>query len=152
LAACMVCHGELSRSAPAAARLTAFYLSIAAGGALGGMFVVFLAPALFDDFWELPGFLLLAYALLWHVLRRERRAAESGWGARDLGLGLVMVVAALGFVLPTVRRNRGSVAADRNFYGVLRVQDRPEGILSDERVLRVGRIFHGGQFLDPARA
>ena len=154
-AGCMVCHGELSRSAPDASHLTSFYLCLAAGGALGGMLVVFAAPALFDDFWELPGLLLLAYALLWWVLRRERGASERArhrWSARDLGLGLVMGVAVLGFVLPTVRRDRGTVAADRNFYGVLRVQDGPQGMLSDERVLRVGRIFHGGQFLDPARA
>ena len=86
------------------------------------------------------------------MLRRERTTASGGGAARDLEMAAVLVVAALAFAVPTARRDRGTVAADRSFYGVLRVQDRPEGILSDERVLRVGRIFHGGQFLDPARA
>src|SRR2546425_1134930 len=36
LASCMVCHGELYRLRPPPWRLTAFYLLIAAGGALGG--------------------------------------------------------------------------------------------------------------------
>ena len=37
--ACMVCHGELARLKPSPRRLTEFYLMIAAGGALGGLFV-----------------------------------------------------------------------------------------------------------------
>ena len=35
-AACMVCHGELARTKPAASHLTSFYLAITIGGALGG--------------------------------------------------------------------------------------------------------------------
>ena len=35
-AICMVCHGELARLKPQPRKLTRFYLSIAAGGALGG--------------------------------------------------------------------------------------------------------------------
>jgi len=35
---CMVCHGEVVRRKPAASRLTSFYLTVAAGGALGGVF------------------------------------------------------------------------------------------------------------------
>jgi hypothetical protein len=64
----------------------------------------------------------------------------------------VLVVATAGFVLPTMKRTRGTLATRRGFYGVLRVQDAPAGILSAQRVLLVGRIFHGGQFLDAARA
>jgi hypothetical protein len=66
-------------------------------------------------------------------------------------LAAVLVVAAIGFIWPTVNRSRGTLATTRNFYGVLRVQDVPEGILKNQRVLSVGRIFHGGQFIDPAR-
>src|SRR5258705_533318 len=36
---CMVCHGELYRLRPDPRQLTSFYLLIAAGGALGGLFV-----------------------------------------------------------------------------------------------------------------
>jgi hypothetical protein len=50
---CMVCHGELYRLRPPASQLTAFYLSIATGGALGGFFVAVLAPLIFTDFYEL---------------------------------------------------------------------------------------------------
>ena len=37
-ACCMVCHGELARLKPDTHRLTSFYLMVAAGGALGGLF------------------------------------------------------------------------------------------------------------------
>jgi len=60
---CMTCHGELARSKPDPAYLTHFYLSIATGGALGGMFVGLVAPQLFDGYWEAP-FALIALAAL----------------------------------------------------------------------------------------
>jgi len=41
---CMVCHGELYRLKPEPRYLTAFYLMIAAGGAMGGFFVAVAAP------------------------------------------------------------------------------------------------------------
>ena len=50
---CMVCHGELYRLKPDPRRLTEFYLMIAAGGALGGLFVAVAAPLVFTDYFEL---------------------------------------------------------------------------------------------------
>jgi hypothetical protein len=44
----MVCHGELARRRPAPAYLTSFYLMVAAGGALGGLFIGLAAPYLFN--------------------------------------------------------------------------------------------------------
>ena len=35
---CMVCHGEIARRRPGAPSLTTYYLLIALGGALGGLF------------------------------------------------------------------------------------------------------------------
>jgi hypothetical protein len=50
---CMVCHGELYRLKPDPRHLTRFYLLIAAGGALGGVFVALAAPVIFTDYYEL---------------------------------------------------------------------------------------------------
>ena len=47
---CMVCNGELARSKPQPRFLTSFYLTIAAGGALGGIFVALVAPHIFKGF------------------------------------------------------------------------------------------------------
>jgi len=50
---CMVCHGELARLAPDPWHLTSYYLRLAAGGVLGGLFVALVAPVVFNGFWEL---------------------------------------------------------------------------------------------------
>lgn len=50
---CMICHGELYRLKPAPRQLTAYYLTIAGGGALGGLLVALGAPVLFDSYREL---------------------------------------------------------------------------------------------------
>ncbi|HSY38966.1 MAG TPA: fused MFS/spermidine synthase, partial [Polyangia bacterium] len=59
----LVCHQTLAQSRPAAERSTEFYLWIAFGGALGGLFNVFLAPLLFRLLVEYP-LGLVAAALL----------------------------------------------------------------------------------------
>jgi SAM-dependent methyltransferase len=150
---CMVCHGELARSAPAAEGLTGFYLTMAGGGALGGLSVAVVAPLLLSDFWEFPGAVLAAFGLLLVSLHRDppRLLAARGGGFVIGTLGTVLLGAAWLFAAPSTRNARGTVAVERNFYGVLRVQDRPPGVLHEMRVMRHGRIFHGADFLDPAR-
>ena len=51
-AGCMVCHGELVRLKPHRRDLTVFYLMVSAGGAVGGIFSVVVAPLLFRGFWD----------------------------------------------------------------------------------------------------
>lgn len=53
------CHGLLSARKPAPEKLTLFYLCLAVGGALGGVFNTFAAPYLFLSFMEYP-FILTA--------------------------------------------------------------------------------------------
>jgi hypothetical protein len=76
---CMVCHSELVRSRPDPRHLTAYYLFISAGGALGGAFVALAAPALFSGFWEFPIF--LAFTCLVILFAWFRGGAFAG-GAR----------------------------------------------------------------------
>ena len=74
-AACMVCHGELYRLRPGPSRLTGYYLAIAAGGAIGGLAVAVVAPALFDDDHELPlGLWMMLVALGALSFRHASRA------------------------------------------------------------------------------
>jgi spermidine synthase len=86
---CMVCHGELAGSKPHPDYLTHFYLSIAAGGALGGLMVGLLAPQIFSGYWELP-LALVALSLLglrccW---RENRGRSGAGWLAM-LGIAVL---------------------------------------------------------------
>ena len=53
-AAAMVCHGALAESRPHASGLTGFYLAMALGGALGGLFNAVVAPLVFDRIAEYP--------------------------------------------------------------------------------------------------
>jgi hypothetical protein len=59
----LVCHGELATTKPAPSRLTDFYLCIAVGGVLGGIFNALVAPALFDSVLEYPLTILIACAV-----------------------------------------------------------------------------------------
>ena len=80
---CMVCHGELYRLKPDPRHLTRFYLMIAAGGALGGLFVAVAAPLLFTDYYELHWGLFLC-GLLFLLVCIADRQPESGAQSRAL--------------------------------------------------------------------
>ncbi|EYF08440.1 fused MFS/spermidine synthase [Chondromyces apiculatus] len=59
-AGAMVCHGELARDRPERRHLTAFYLCLSVGGALGGLFNAVFAPLFFTSLVEYPLAILLA--------------------------------------------------------------------------------------------
>jgi hypothetical protein len=91
---CMVCHGELSRSKPASRHLTAFFFMVATGGALGGIFVVLIAPAIFSGFWEFQIALLSCGFLLFFAFileDRSGRAEQTSWIAAVVLLGAYLV-------------------------------------------------------------
>ena len=75
--AAMVCHGELARLRPRAHDLTAFYLAVAVGGLLGGVFNALVAPLVFDRVVEYPLGVFLACLCL--------PGATSGMAARLRG-------------------------------------------------------------------
>ncbi len=157
---CMVCHGELARRKPEPQHLTTFYLMIAAGGALGGIFVGVIAPRIFHDFYELPvalaGCAILALISVTPknigavpenigFLRTPQRRALffAGAGIAALALAFMPYLTA-----PPYR----ITATLRNFYGVLRVEEF--AATSDEparRDLINGAIVHGIEHLGPNR-
>jgi spermidine synthase len=103
----LVCHGELARRRPSATHLTDFYLCIAAGGALGGVFNAVAAPELFNDLIEYPLVIGIACmlrggpvtvsrrqhaALLWPVLLAVLTGVLILAGYRPLARGAIAVV------------------------------------------------------------
>lgn len=60
---CLLCHRELARRKPGAARLTQYYLCMSLGGALGTLFVSLGAPLVFTTYLELPLAVAAAVAL-----------------------------------------------------------------------------------------
>ena len=141
LVCCMFCHGELARGKPAPqGGLAFFYLMVASGGALGGVFVGLVAPNLFPTFLELPigvtaSVLLAVYFIFGY--RSPRRLIRLG------------VVAALALVASTQYHAERRVVRTRNFYGALQIRDSGEGD-SAVRALYSGRTIHGLEFLSPA--
>ncbi|HEY7138871.1 MAG TPA: hypothetical protein VIE44_02125 [Methylomirabilota bacterium] len=53
-ACCMVCHGEIARRRPGGPHVTSYYLLIALGGALGGLFGGVAAPSSSAIWWSSP--------------------------------------------------------------------------------------------------
>ena len=133
-------HGELARLRPQASRLTGYYLVIAGGGALGGLFAALVAPVVFSGYWELHVALLLGPATLAWATRQ-----------RHVLVAVALVVLAVALAWDVARDAKGVVLAERGFYGVLRVV-RDEAGQPDEKLrLLNGRISHGMQLTAPAR-
>lgn len=148
---CMVCHGELYRLRPDPRHLTGFYLMIAAGGALGGMFVAVMAPLIFNNYYELHWGLLACGSLFLLVLMRDRSPGmPRRWRLPVCVVGAIGLVAlGTAFWLQAHQFASARVERSRNFYGVLTVlRHDAEGYLE----LSHGRTLHGTQFTDPVRA
>jgi spermidine synthase len=71
----MMCHGALADDRPATSHLTDFYLSLAVGGALGGVFNTIVAPLVFDSVVEYP--LALAFGIILLTFRRGSQQLRS---------------------------------------------------------------------------
>jgi spermidine synthase len=140
---CMFCHGELARLKPESRSLTAYYLTIAAGGALGGLFVALIAPRLFTDYLELPISVMASVVLaLWllYGLAPKRVLRIGGVVAGAVGAALVVQTEPL-----------STNVHIRNFYGILQTAEFGSGG-ERQRSLFNGTIQHGLQFLENDRS
>jgi hypothetical protein len=156
LVCCMVCHGELARLKPATAHLTSFYLMVAVGGAIGGLFVAVVAPQLFSGYFELPLGLVLCALVLLVVLAPAwlKRSPGRIWPGRAAAAAATVLTILLSvYVYGKVQRHDvGDRVAVRNFYGALTVRDRGATPQSAVRELYSGTIVHGEQLLAPGRS
>jgi hypothetical protein len=178
---CMVCHGELVKSKPAPKYLTSFYLSISAGGALGGLFVALVAPMIFKTHFEMAIAMVGGFVVGWLAIFHDGRERWlKGREVLQWGLAFVMVATMLFAVrlnMEDIETNRLAkllpeswraklvkwnmvgrpekdlIAMERNFYGTVTVSrmGSDEDPYNDGRALYNGRIWHGFQFTDPSR-
>jgi len=148
----MICQGELARSRPSPRYLTVFYLTIAAGGALGGVFVAVIAPRIFTEFSDYQ--IGLAAACFLGFLGWLRTGAFAQWTSRNFAVRLPLMALLIGgmtaLAATVTGGKQGAVASVRNFYGILRVMAREDGN-GPFRELQHGRTRHGFQYLDAAR-
>ena len=141
---CMFAHGELAALKPAPRHLTGYYLMISLGGAVGGLLVGFVAPKLFDTYYEF-GLGLFATTLLAAYVAR-----------RGLVIVPVLALVAAGFTAYQVHAyinmlSKGTRVMTRNFYGTLRVKDFGDAANDGSRRLMHGVIMHGEQHLAPEK-
>ena len=150
---CMVSHGELARHKPPSRYLTSYYLSVAGGGALGSLFVVVVAPVIFDAYFELHLGLFACSVLLMASLYSDGRSALQGGRPRWAWAGMVCGVLALGVGLAQRAGDESSIptVASRNFYGVLSITEKWPGTSDHLVTLNHGRINHGAQFAIPEK-
>jgi len=93
---CTALHSRLYDLRPEASQLTAFYLAMSAGGALGGVFTALIAPLAFDWVWEYPLLVLAAAFLLPRgALPDWRNATDLDPALRRLALAGLILAAAL---------------------------------------------------------
>ncbi len=144
---CMACHGELVRMKPESTHLTLYYLAMSVGGVIGGLFVSFIAPWLFNQFIEFP--LVIWLTLLMLAVLPISRNGKSRFLIR-FGLPIYLAASALGFMLTNNLFQQYDVVAERNFYGQLAVKDVTVNGLNERRLVD-GTTSHGTQSLDLAK-
>jgi spermidine synthase len=156
--AALVCHTELAQRRPDPVYLTEYYLWIATGGALGGVFNAILAPKLFNRVLEYPLVVVLVCFLrprLTFPTPRPRKAPGQDRSLTEyttLAWGLFGVFAGILFYFLSYHGDWSPEALkhiERSFFGVLSVR-------RDARVnclnLQHGTTIHGVRSLDPGRA
>src|SRR5215472_1522541 len=143
---CLFCHAELHRHRPSPNHATAFYLLIAAGGALGSILVGIMAPMIFRGSYELACGLALTAVLALAVTWKQGIGWRLFWSAASIALVVLSVM--------QVREDgRHAIARVRNFYGALRVTEEMQPPYpAFTRTLYHGTIQHGTQiFTDKLR-
>ena len=146
---CLICQGELARRQPEPGKLTLFYLTIAAGGAIGACFVSLLAPVAFPDYWELP-IGLIGVGTLYIVLHLSPSWGRPIHRAVTLFVTSGVVVAFLLVVYSELFEGGEVIDQRRNFYGVIQVEEvdaeKPD---SYRYVMKQAGERQGEQFQSP---
>ena len=91
----VVCHGALARRRPAPRHLSTFYVTIAIGGLLGGVFNAIIAPSLFDRIIEYPMAIVLGGFLAPGGLERAKPTGRRGWLIELLPPAVIFVLTSL---------------------------------------------------------
>lgn len=138
---CFFCHSSLRFLAPHKEKMTAFYLCIACGGAIGSVLSSLIAPLVFNQITEYPLSLLICLGLF--------VASFFSHGKGKLQTVLPTVGMAASLVMFTVLNsafNQFNIAVERNFYGYIAVKDINLPAISERRLID-GTTIHGTQAL-----
>ena len=87
----MASHSQLSSIRPHPKYLTAFYLYLAIGGALGGIFNAFIAPTIFTTLYEYPLVAIFSLMISASFLKQPKSSEFKMMAAGFVGLVLISV-------------------------------------------------------------
>jgi len=149
------CHGLLWELRPSGNELTRFYVLIATGGVVGGVFVVLVAPLLFVDVWEYPILFCLAALVLPGVSGVKR----ASWGWVLVGLSVVGAAVGIAFLqsggYPLWLRLGCSVLLLLGLPGLWALRSRPMLLVSALLVVSLSPVaswaLRGGEVIARAR-
>jgi hypothetical protein len=137
---CLFCHSELYLHRPDSRHLTSFYLMLSIGGALGGIFVNLIAPAIFPDFWEYNLGLIFCAVIIVIVAYRSQGGILR---LMRIPLSVISLTLAVFIILLPVVWITKSSEISRNFYGVIKIRPLLGDIPGFE--MEHGAISHGDQ-------
>jgi hypothetical protein len=144
VSASMVCHSQLADTRPPIAHLTEFYLWIAIGGTVGGLFTTLFAPLLFKQIVEYP--LLLVLACLLRLAAPPQPARSS---ASSLVIPIVAIAATFLLVWLTARFHVDSRILMAAF-GVVGIACFSQSKRPLTFAALIATLLLAGQFYDPA--
>lgn len=127
----LICHSALVHSRPHVKDLTTFYMVIALGGVLGGVFNVLIAPVIFPIPLEYP--LLIGLACFARYWERPGRKTVNAFAAG-------VTIAFLAYPGYAWKELGDLAYLSRNYFGVIRVYDEP-----GSHELVHGTTYHGMQ-------
>ena len=141
---CMVCHGEIALQQPPSRYLTIYYLMLALGGFLGGLFVGVIAPYSFNGNYELSiGIVLAGLIVSFSVFNKTQFKSRQIQVLCALGIFAYLLTLTIIRVNDHLEEINGAELNVRNFYGTLRVLINKQ---NGYKTMRHGQIIHGRQF------
>ena len=168
---CLLCHCKLARLKPHTRYLTAYYLMMSAGGALGGIAVSLIAPHVFHTIaeWKIAIFVaaiaaigiilstLVTRAVVGNKLQSTTETAPQNENSSSLWPWFLLVAMLVPFAFISLdlmdflfAPQKGAVYQSRNFFGALLIREvTNEDPKDNELVLLNGTTIHGQQFTDP---
>lgn len=152
-AGCMICHAEMVKLQPTPQRLPKFYLAISAGGALGGILIVLVAPLLFRDYYE-HAIVLTAIAgvAVLRVLQSEIKRTARWVATAAAGIAGIYFLFGLSTMLRGDLTGNTVIERTRNFYGVVKIVRKNEQYPKEFSIdLFQAGIDQGGQYQAPER-
>ncbi|MDI1229185.1 MAG: fused MFS/spermidine synthase [bacterium] len=145
----LMCHMRLAELHPSGKNLTAFYLMLSIGGALGGVLNAFIAPVVLNSPIEYP--IILVLSLFVNPLFRSAQL-RNGAVIRYAMSGMLIA-----FVVGRAFWTDGVLVTDRSFFGTLTVIEatmtEATGPIAKGDVVRAlnhGTTLHGMQIMTPA--